>query len=214
MASPRAVVFDFDGVILQSMDIKTDAFAELFSGEEPEAARRIVDHHLANGGISRFEKFRWAYREVLKRPLTAEAERALGERFNLLVEEAVTKCAYVPGAREFLERRQGWRPFFVASGTPEEELRRIVERRGLSPFFSGVFGTPRKKAEILKAIATSLSCPAGELAMIGDAINDLDAARAVGARFIGVCAPGATHGFPVGTEILADLTRLDAALER
>lgn len=203
------VVLDFDGVVLQSVDIKTRAFAELFSGEKPEDARKILDYHLAHGGVSRFEKFRWAYREVLKRPLPAEKEKELGERFNALVEEAVSKCAFVPGAREFLTRASRGLPLFVASGTPQPELRRIVERRGLSDFFKGVYGAPAKKAEIISGVARSLACSPQKLAMVGDAMTDHDAAKETGARFIGV---GPASAFPPGTFVLPDLTGLDAAL--
>src|SRR5262245_13779030 len=123
MAAPRAVVFDFDGVILDSVGIKTKAFSELVAEHGAAAQKKMVDYHVAHGGISRFEKFKWFYREVLKEPLSPEKEKELGERFNALVEKAVTEAAFVPGAREFLERKKGWRPFYVASGTPEGELR-------------------------------------------------------------------------------------------
>lgn len=210
---PKAIVFDFDGVILQSVDIKTRAFEKLFAAETPEAVARIIAHHLAHGGVSRFEKFRHAYREILKRPLSAEEEVALGLRFNTLVEEAVSVCPWVPGAREFLEARHKLLPLFVASGTPQEELARIVERRGLKEYFRAVYGTPAKKDAILRSIAASLRCGAADLLMVGDAMTDHDAARATGAAFIGVETPGALNPFPKGVKVLPDLTGLPAFLD-
>lgn len=210
---PKGIVFDFDGVILQSVDIKTRAFEALFASEAPEARARIVGYHLANGGISRFEKFRYAYHEVLRRPLPPEEEKALGDRFNALVEEAVSVCPWVPGAREFLEARHRRLPLFVASGTPQAELRRIVERRALAGFFRGVYGTPDKKDAILRAVASALPCEPRDLLMVGDARNDYDAARAVGAAFLGVAPPGAENPFPSGVEVLPDLTGLAARLD-
>ncbi|MBI4348185.1 MAG: HAD family hydrolase [Elusimicrobia bacterium] len=208
----KAVVLDFDGVVLQSVDVKTKAFAELFAGEAPQARRRIVDYHLANGGISRFEKFRWAYREVLRRELPADEEASLGRRFNELVEEGVVAAEWVPGAREFLDFAQGRVPLYVASGTPEDELRRIVERRGLASRFAGVFGSPSKKAEILRRAAASSGSAPGELAMVGDAINDYDAARAAGSAFVGVVEPGRESPFPKDVVVLPDLRGLAKAL--
>ncbi len=210
---PKAIVFDFDGVILQSVDIKTRAFESVFSTEAPEAVARILDYHRAHNGISRYEKFRHAYREILRRPLGADEEKALGERYNATVEDAVSVCPYVPGAREFLEARHALTPFFVASGTPQEELRRIVERRGLSGFFRGVFGSPTKKDMILNAVAAEISCAPSELLMVGDATTDSDAARAVGASFIGVVPPGERNPFPPDARILPDLTGLGALLD-
>lgn len=212
MPETAPLVLDFDGVVLQSVDIKTRSFARLFEAEGPAAVERIVAHHVANGGLSRFEKFRWAYREVLKRPLSEAEERRLGERFNALVEEAVLKAPFVPGAREFLEAEHRKRPLFVASGTPEEELRRIVERRGLAAFFRGVHGSPRRKDVILRQIASEAGVAAADLTMVGDAKNDYDAALAAGCRFVGVCAEAA-HGFPAGTRVIQDLHGLARALQ-
>jgi HAD superfamily hydrolase (TIGR01549 family) len=208
----KAVVFDFDGVILQSVDIKTRAFSDLFAPEGPAAQRRLVEFHEANGGISRFEKFRWLYREVLKRPLDAATEKRLGDTFNGLIEAAVTRCPFVPGALEFLQATHGTTPYFVASGTPEDELKRIVELRGLSKFFHGVNGSPRKKDVILKQIAADLRCAPAELVMVGDAPNDYDAAKSAGTRFIGVKTEGAP-AFPDGTTVLPDLRGLGEALK-
>lgn len=208
----KAVVLDFDGVVLRSVDVKTKAFAELFAAETPEARRRIVDYHLANGGISRFEKFRWAYREVLRRKLLPQQEDALGRRFNELVEEGVGAAEWVPGAREFLDLARERVLLYVASGTPEDELRRIVERRGLASHFAGVFGSPTKKAEILRRVAAAARSAPGELAMVGDAINDYDAARAAGTRFVGVVEPGRDSPFPKGVVVLPDLRGLPKAL--
>lgn len=39
----RAIAFDFDGVLVESVEVKTRAFAELFSGEPPEAVRQWLD---------------------------------------------------------------------------------------------------------------------------------------------------------------------------
>jgi phosphoglycolate phosphatase-like HAD superfamily hydrolase len=204
------LVFDFDGVVLRSVDIKTRSFATLFEAEGPAVVARVVEHHLANGGLSRFEKFRWIYREVLERPLSVDEEKRLGDAFNALVEDAVMKADWVPGAREFLESNFETRPFYVASGTPEPELRRIVEKRGMTKYFRGVFGSPKRKDVILKEIAAAAGCPAAALTMIGDARNDYDAAKAAGCRFVGVAA--SSGSFPKGTLVLPDLTTLKAAL--
>ena len=204
---PAGVVLDFDGVILDSVGVKTEAFRRLFAAEGPGPQARIVAHHQANGGISRFEKFRWAYREVLKRQLSHEEERTLGLRFNALVEDAVMAAEFIPGALEFLEGFSDRLPLFVASGTPEDELRRIVLSRGLAGHFKAVRGSPARKADILGEVAAGLGASAADLVMVGDAVNDLDAAREAGAAFIGI-----GRGFPDGVDVLPDLRGLPAAL--
>ena len=55
----HAIVFDFDGVLAESVDIKTRAFALLFRDEGEEVVRKVIDFHLKNGGVSRFEKIKF-----------------------------------------------------------------------------------------------------------------------------------------------------------
>lgn len=128
----RAAVFDFDGVVLESADIKTNAFRRLFDGNGAAVA-----YHLDHQGVSRYEKFRHVTTEVLGRAYTAEDERRMGERFSALVLDEVLACPFVPGARELLERRARELPLFVASGTPEDELRTIASARGVAGCLPG-----------------------------------------------------------------------------
>ncbi len=81
----RAIAFDFDGVLAESVDTKTQAYASLFNNESDEAVRNIVEYHLKHGGVSRFEKFKTFYREILQRPLSEERFQELCDQFSILV---------------------------------------------------------------------------------------------------------------------------------
>ena len=201
----RAAVFDFDGVVLESADIKTHAFAALFDGDE-----RAVAHHLEHAGISRYEKFRHITVEILGRPYDAEEEQRLGDRFSALVLEEVLRCPFVPGARELLERRSAQARLFVASGTPEPELRDIVRARGLEPFFAGVYGTPATKDVIAARILADEGIAPHEAIFVGDAMTDLLGARAVGMPFVGRIPAGEPDPF-AGEQVhtVATMAELD-----
>jgi len=56
----QAVFFDFDGVILDSVDVKTDAFVAIFRGYGPKIREDVVKYHHENGGVSRMEKFKYS----------------------------------------------------------------------------------------------------------------------------------------------------------
>lgn len=181
----KVAIFDFDGVLVESVDVKTKAFAQLFSAEGEEIVRKVVEYHLANGGISRFEKFRYYYRHFLNREYTESVEHDLGEQFSKLVFNAVIEAPPVPGALETLKRLHAQIPLYVASGTPEDELRHIVERRGLSGYFKGVYGTPKTKTEILSLILAEEGIEPSEAVMVGDAMTDYCAAQECHTRFVG-----------------------------
>lgn len=176
----RAAVFDFDGVVLESTDIKTRAFAALFDGDE-----RAVAYHLEHAGVSRYEKFRHITTEFLGQPYGPEDEERLGRRFSELVLDEVLRCPFVPGAWELLERRSAGARLFVASGTPQEELREIVRVRGLEPFFTAVYGTPATKGEILTRILRDEGIGTADVLFVGDAMTDLLGAREAGVPFVG-----------------------------
>ncbi|NJL53843.1 HAD family hydrolase [bacterium] len=205
----RAIAFDFDGVILESTGIKTQAFLELFR-DYPEHQDAILKLHLSQAGISRFEKFKVIYRDFLQKPLSPAQLDALGDRFSAIVRHQILTCPFVPGARALLERAQLDCLLFVVSGTPEAELREIVEQRHLTAFFTSVEGSPRAKRDILQGILHAYQLQPSEVVMIGDAIADLEGAHAVGIPFIGRVPPGQVNPFPAAgpRAIVPDLQEL------
>ena len=179
----RAVVFDFDGVLVESGEIKTGAFLELFAGY-PQQREAIRAYHLQNVGVSRYVKFEHIVRNLLGLPFDEGTQEELGAAFSDLVRHKVVACAFVPGAREMLEHLRGRCRLFVASGTPHAELEWIVGARGLAPYFEGVWGTPHSKAETAQAIAAEQGLHGGEMLMVGDGLADYQAAQAAGIDFL------------------------------
>ncbi|MBF0482622.1 MAG: HAD family hydrolase [Desulfovibrionaceae bacterium] len=207
--APKVVIMDCDGVILESVDVKTRAFAALFAAYGPETADQAVAHHLRNGGISRFEKFRFVYRELLRRPLSPQLEQELGERFTHLCFEGVLAAGFVPGAMEFIAAAGRVVPLYVASGAPEEELRSIFEARDLARHFRGVFGSPATKPEIIERILALEGASPGQAVMIGDSATDLEAALAAGTGFFG---RGEFPGKPCAPDLFGLFNRLFPAV--
>jgi len=179
---PKAVVFDFDGVILESADIKTQAFLDLFS-QYPQHRDAILRYHLDNIGVSRYRKFEWIYSELLEKPLERSESQRLGDSFTALVLDKILKCPFVPGALECLKSLDG-RPAFVASGTPEEELLKIIRERSLDAFFKGVWGSPNSKTQIIRRIMSEHDYQPKDLLFVGDGLSDHEAAKSVGIPFV------------------------------
>jgi|Deesub1362A_J573_1020465.scaffolds.fasta_scaffold00332_37 phosphoglycolate phosphatase-like HAD superfamily hydrolase len=205
----RAVLLDFDGVILESVAYKTRAFEALFAGEAPEVREAIVRYHLRHGGVSRYEKFRHIYANILGRPLPAERLAALSRDFSRLVVDQVAAAEWVPGARRFIRRNHRRRDLFVVSGTPGAELRAIVARRGLAACFRGIFGSPDPKPVLIRRILRKGSYRPSEAVLVGDAETDLDAARETGIFFVARTGPVFRGG---GGFRLPDLRALEAVL--
>jgi len=203
----KAIIFDFDGVLVESVDVKTRAFADMYARYGDDVVRQVIDYHLANGGVSRLKKFRYFHEVILKNPLSLQEEKALGETFSNLVKDAVINAPWVPGAFEFLSEFYKKIPLFVASGTPDEEIREIVECKGMNHFFVSVHGTPSTKKDIINRICNTYEFDCITVMMVGDAITDYDGARSAGVRFVGRCSKG-RGPFPPDVEVIKDLKRL------
>ncbi|MCE5181790.1 MAG: HAD-IA family hydrolase [Anaerolineaceae bacterium] len=202
-----AIVFDFDGVLVESVNVKTQAFAALYSGYGDFIVEQVVAFHLANGGLSRFEKFRYFHNKLLGLPLSLEEENRLAADFNARVEAAVIAAPWVDGAEEFLAKYYTNIPLFVASGTPEEELKRILEKRHISHYFRAVFGSPAKKGAILRGILENGGYRPEKMLMIGDSLLDMEGAKEAGACFLGRLAQP-DNGFPPDVPTLPDMIGL------
>ena len=210
----RLIIFDFDGVIAASIAMKAEAFRETFSFV-PEYQDEIVQYHLDNGGMSRFVKFRYIYKEMLHEELSPEREKWLGERYAGIVRRKMFSIPLVPGALELLETVKGKIPLYIVSATPEEEMLEIADRRGLAGYFDGIYGSPGSKADCIREILSKNGSSPEKTLFIGDAPQDYEAARDTGVRFIARVAPGDQDRFsgkPGVERIVSDLHEIREVL--
>jgi beta-phosphoglucomutase-like phosphatase (HAD superfamily) len=182
----QAFFFDFDGVLADSVEVKTRAFAQLFAPFGPEVEAKVVDHHRRHSGVTRVDKFRHYYQEFLGRPLDEAGLADLCSRFARLVVDKVVAAPEIFGAEAFLRRWEARLPCFVVSATPEVEIREIVKRRGWSGYFGEVMGAPRSKRENLEILLGRHQLMPGRCLFFGDADSDYRAAQACGVHFLGI----------------------------
>lgn len=214
----KAVIFDFDGVITESMDIKTEAFAFLFRDKPEDIVEKIIKLHLDNGGISRFEKFKIIYKDYLKKDLTEGEKKRLGEEFSRFCYEKVLTCPYVEGADRFLEKNYEKYMFFIVSGTPNDEMNAIVDERNLRKYFKEVLGSPGDKSDLIKKILDIYNLKNNEVVFIGDAPTDYWGAEGANVKFIARIPIEGYNPFDSGEfdikYSIKDLTSLEETLKK
>ncbi len=182
----RALFFDFDGVIADSVEVKTKAFADLFKEFGPEIQARVVNHHRANGGMTRKDKFLHYYKEFLNTPLKPDGLEALCRQFSDLVVDKVVASDEIPGAKETIKRWSAVLPCFIVSATPDDEIITIAARRGLSGYFREILGSGRTKTENLAYLLKKHAILPETSLFIGDAASDYRAAVDCGVNFLGI----------------------------
>lgn len=177
----KTLVFDCDGVILNSNKVKSEAFYQAALPFGEDAAKQLVTHHVSNGGISRYKKFEWFIREVVP---AAEADiDALLNSYATFVRDGLLTCEIAEGLEELREKtaHANW---LIVSGGDQDELREIFALRGLTKLFDGgIFGSPDSKDIILERelINNNIRKPA---VFIGDSRYDYIASDNAKLNFI------------------------------
>ena len=100
----KGIIFDFDGVIAESVQVKTDAFANLYQPYGDNVVNKVIEHHEANGGMSRFEKIKIYHESFLNKVTTNKEIEKLANQFSRLVVNKVIDSPYVPGALEYINK--------------------------------------------------------------------------------------------------------------
>ena len=89
-----------------------------------------------------------------------------------LVVDKVIAAPEIRGAEEFLRKWCSQLPCFVISATPQEVIRRIVNRRGLMRYFEEVLGMPASKKDNLQRLLNDFYLSPSRCCLFGDAEND------------------------------------------
>jgi len=172
----KNIFFDFDGVIAESVNVKTEAFHKMYLPYGKEIAAKVVEHHKKNSGISRFEKFKLYHKKYLNIELNKKEISELAEEFSKLVKIGVIQSRLVSGVKEFLKRYSNIINFWIISATPTAEMKEIVKAKNLKEYFLGVFGSPQKKSYWVKKIINENQSNLNSFLFIGDSMSDYNAA--------------------------------------
>ncbi len=181
-----AFIFDFDGVLADSVEVKTRAFAKLFESYGENIVKKVVEHHRMNGGMTRYDKFRAYYKDFLGKPLSDKKMTQLANEFSNLVVDEVVAADEIAGASQFLKQMSQKIPCFVNSATPNNEIVEIVKRRGWDSYFKEVLGAPTSKKDNLADLLARYQLVAERCLFFGDATSDYKAAMACGVPFFGI----------------------------
>ena len=181
----KSIVFDCDGVVLDSNVVKTEAYFRTAKnlGATDSEAQALVDYHVRLGGISRYHKFDYYLREILHQAATEDKVQALLDEFSRELEVGLMECDIAEGLITLRNatKQANW---MILSGGDQQEIRTLFANRNLTRFFDGgLFGSPDNKDTVLAREKSNgnLQFPA---LFIGDSKYDHEAATLAGLDFV------------------------------
>lgn len=179
------LIFDCDGVVLDSNKVKTDAFYQATLPYGEAAAQAMVAYHVAHGGVSRYKKFAYFLEQIAPRYEEQQGPdlEALLQAYASHVREGLLNCDVASGLEALRQQVPNTR-WLIVSGGDQAELRDVFAQRGIAEWFDGgIFGSPDTKDEILarELAFGNIQSPA---LFLGDSKYDYQAASAVELDFV------------------------------
>tara|TARA_B110000977_G_C11052239_1_gene482750 strand:+ start:574 stop:1242 length:669 start_codon:yes stop_codon:yes gene_type:complete len=180
-------VFDFDGVIKDSVHVKSRAFLKIYENQEKEILRKVKNYHLKNGGMPRFKKFKYYEQSLLNKKVSEDEINELCSKFSFIVKDEVINSKPIPGVISFLDELLGKNKLTaINSATPLQELNDIICQCKYRKYFNKIYGSPLSKSENLLSIMNDFNINSQEIVFFGDAESDLCAAKELNIAFVGV----------------------------
>lgn len=182
----KVIFWDFDGVLMNSNAIRDQGFTEVLRAYPAEQVEELLHFHRRNGGLSRYVKFRHFFEEIRKEPIIEEEVQAWADKFSMIMKKILVDPELL--IQETLNwvktNHQGYK-MHIVSGSDQNELRYICKNLQIDGYFKSIHGSPTPKLEWVKVLLAKHRYKREVSALIGDSINDFEAARENGITFFG-----------------------------
>ena len=181
----KAICFDFDGVIMDSMGLKLESYCfALQRFDFPHARIKELTHVYA--GLSRHRILPLMYEQLSGHKASDAIARELLERFTEHDDRCRSLMRPVAGTLPFLKKVHSHCTTAVVTGTPQDVIDKTVAFHNLSPYFDEVRGSPQSKEEIVEDLIRRHDILRDQCIFIGDGKTDQDAADTCHIRFVGL----------------------------
>jgi phosphoglycolate phosphatase-like HAD superfamily hydrolase len=175
----KIILWDFDGVLMNSNAVRDIGFEKVLANFPKYQVDELMAFHQANGGLSRYVKFRYFYEEVLKQEVTEEQIQEMAASFSVIMKSLlVNPDLLIQDSLEFVKQQFEQKiPMHIVSGSDQTELRFLCKELNIEHYFLSIHGSPTAKKILVKNVIEENKYNKENIILIGDSINDFEAAK-------------------------------------
>ena len=177
------VIFDFDGVILESNQTKINAFNKTITKETISNKEKFDIYIRKNPEKTRREKFEYYFKKIKKSKFYKNELQKMLDKFSLLLKNELSKCKLIDGVRNFIKylNINNIQIYIVSSGSVSE-IKDVLKKKNLKKYFRLILGNDKNKYENFKIIKSMETNSNG--ISFGDSKNDWQVSKINNLEFV------------------------------
>jgi phosphoglycolate phosphatase-like HAD superfamily hydrolase len=177
------LIFDLDGTIVQSNELKRSAFLAALGPMTPETADAIDEIYRRHVALNRRELFRNVFREVKLGALSEDRLDELDKAYSNFYLTHLDSVTVSKGFATFHERFKNRYRLSIVSNAPQQEILPTLQALKMEDWFLKVYGYPTRKATAIREILDDYTLNPENALYVGDTVEDRIVAEAIGIRF-------------------------------
>ena len=182
----NVILWDFDGVLMDSNAVRDLGFQKVLAGYPKQQVEELMKYHRENGGLSRYVKFRYFFEQVLKEKVSDAQIQSLAQSFSeIMCRLLINPNLLIQDALDFVKSNFQEINMHIVSGSDQQELRWLCKEMGIDQYFVSIHGSPIAKQQLVQDLLNNFQYNKYMVALIGDSINDFEAASVNGVQFFG-----------------------------
>lgn len=186
----KVILWDFDGVLMDSNSTRDLGFKEVLKDYPEHQVGALIEYHQKNGGLSRYVKFRYFFEEIRKEKINEKEVQQWANKFSVIMRSLlVNPELLIPDSNDFVKHNFEKVSMHIVSGSDQAELRHICEICEIDQYFKSIHGSPTPKKELVRQVIERNGYEKHHCVLIGDSINDYEAAMVNSIDFIGYNNP-------------------------
>ena len=178
----KVVVFDFDGVLVDSEDMKRKALKDSFMEIGENFAQKIFEYQQLTGA-NRYDVSSYAADKLGEDKNWAER---YSQKYSDIVREKIIKMPKMSTCESTLLTLAKKYPLYISSATPKDELNKILVAKTMRHMFKEALGGPESKVSHFSSIIAKENIDAEEILFIGDSESDAKIADIFGLDFLAI----------------------------